>query len=87
MSLIAGLAATFVVLLLVSGALTAALTALMRINESKARILAGEGFAGADALLELRTDEARTTPLGVLRVLCYLGATAAGVGAVWAAWG
>lgn len=87
MALIVGLAATFVVLLLISGALTAALTALMRINASKARILAGEGFAGADALLELRSDEARTSPLGVLRVLCYLGATASGVAAVWAAWG
>ena len=76
MALIVGLAAGFVVLLLISGALTAALTALMRINASKARILAGEGFAGADALLELRSDEARTSPLGVLRVLCYLGATA-----------
>ena len=87
MALIVGLAAGFVVLLLISGALTAALTALMRINASKARILAGEGFAGADALLELRSDEARTSPLGVLRVLCYLGATASGVAAVWAAWG
>ena len=87
MALIVGLTAGFVVLLLISGALTAALTALMRINASKARILAGEGFAGADALLELRSDEARTSPLGVLRVLCYLGATASGVAAVWAAWG
>ena len=87
MPLIAGLAATFLVLLLVSGALTTALTAVMRINDSKARILAGEGFPGADALLELRSDEASTTPLGVLRVLCYLGATASGVAAAWAAWG
>ena len=87
MALIAGLAATFVVLLVVSGTLTATLAALMRINESKARILAGEGFAGADALLELRSDETRTTPLGVVRVLCHLGATASGVAVVWAAWG
>ncbi len=87
MSLIVGLVAAFVVLLLVSGALTTTLAAVQRINESKARILAGEGFAGADALLELRTDEARTIPLGVLRVLCHLGATASGVAAVWTAWG
>lgn len=87
MALIVGLAAAFVVLLLVSAALTTTLAAVQRINASKARILAGEGFAGADALLELRTDEARTTPLGVLRVLCHLGATASGVAVVWAAWG
>ena len=87
MALIVGLATAFVVLLLVAAALTTTLAAVQRINESKARILAGEGFAGADALLELRADETRTTPLGVLRVLCHLGATAAGVAAVWASWG
>ena len=87
MALIAGLAAAFAVLLLLSAALTAALTAVHRINDSKARILAGEGFAGAEALLELRSDESKTTPLGVFRVLCYLGATASGVAAAAAAWG
>ena len=87
MSLILGLGIAFLALLLVSGALTAALTAVHRINEQKARILAGEGFAGADALLALRSDEAATAPLGVLRVLCHLGATASGVVAAAALWG
>lgn len=87
MPLIAGLAAAFLVLLLLSAALTAALTAVLRIDDSKARILAGEGFAGADALASLLSDEASTTPLGVLRALCYLGATASGVVAAAVAWG
>ena len=86
-SLILGLAAAFLVLLLVSGALTAALSSVNRISERKARILAGEGFAGADALLELRSDEVSTSPLGAFRVLCYLGATASGVAASAALWG
>ena len=87
LSLILGLAVAFLALLLVSGALTAALTAVHRIDERKARILAHEGFAGADALLELRSDETSTTPLGVLRALCHLGATAFGVVAAAALWG
>ena len=87
MPLIAGLAAAFLVLLLVSAALTAALTAVLRIDDSKARILLGEGFAGADALASLLSDEVATSPLGVLRALCYLGATASGVVAAAVAWG
>ena len=87
MSLILGLAVAFPVLLLVSGALTAALAAVHRIDERKARILAREGFAGADALLGLRSDEAATRPLGALRVLCHLGATASGGAAAAEMWG
>ena len=87
MPLIAGLTAAFVVLLVVAAALTATLSAVLKITDSKARILVDEGFAGADALAALRTGEAATSPLGVLRAICNLAAAAAGVGAAAAAWG
>ena len=87
MALIAGLTAAFVLLLLVAAGLTATLSAVSKIGDSRARILAEEGFAGADALTELRTGEAGTFALGVLRAVCSLGAAAAGVAAAAVLWG
>ena len=87
MPLILGLSAAFVVLLFVAAALTATLSAVLKVTDSKARILVGEGFAGADALAALRTGDAATSPLLILRAICNLAAAAAGVGAAAAAWG
>ncbi len=87
MPLIAGLAGAFVVLLLGAAALTATLSAVLKITDSKARILVDEGFAGAEAVAALRTGEAATSPLGILRAICNLAAAVAGVGAVYAGWG
>jgi len=81
------LATVSVLLLAFAAALTAALTAVVRIDDSKARILAGEGFAGADALASLRSDEAATSPIAVFRAICYLGATACAVVAAMEVWG
>lgn len=87
MGLTVGLAVAAVALTAFSGALTAALTAVLRISDSRARLLADEGFAGAEALAALRVDELATSPLAVLRTACYLGAMAAGAGAATAGWG
>lgn len=87
MALIAGLTAAFVLLLLVAAGLTATLSAVLRISDSRARILVDEGFAGASALVELRTGETGTSALGVLRAICNLGAAAAGVAAAAVLWG
>ncbi len=87
MALIAGLTAAFVLLLLAAAGLTATLSAVLKISESKARILTEEGFKGADALAELRSGGAGTSALGVLRAVCSLGAVAAGVAAAAALWG
>lgn len=87
MWLTAGLVVASAALLGLSGALTAALTAVLRISESRARLLADEGFAGAEALSALRVDELATSPLAVLRTVCYLGAMAAGMGAAASGWG
>ena len=87
MALIAGLWAAFALLLVGAAALTATLTAVVNITDSKARILADEGFAGAAALAALRTGEASTSVLGVLRAICNLGAAAAGVAAATVMWG
>ena len=87
MPLTAVLAAASLLLLLVTAALTAALTAVLRISDPEARILAGEGFAGADALAALLSDEVATSPVGMLRAICFLGATASGVAAAATAWG
>ena len=87
MALIAGLWAAFVLLLLGAAGLTATLSAVVRITDSEARILADEGFAGAAALAALRTGEASTAVLGVLRAICNLGAAAAGVAAATVLWG
>ena len=87
MPVILGLTAAFVVLLFIAAALTATLSAVLKVTDSKARILVGEGFAGADALTALRTGEAATSPLVILRAICNLAAAAAGVGAAAAAWG
>ena len=87
MPLILGLAAAFVVLLFIAAGLTATLSAVLKVTDSKARILVGEGFAGADALTALRSGEAATSPLVILRAICNLAAAAAGVGAAAAAWG
>lgn len=87
MALIAGLWAAFALLLLGAAALTATLSAVINITDSKARILADEGFAGAAALAALRTGEASTSVLGVLRAICNLGAAAAGVAAATVLWG
>ena len=87
MALTAVLATASLLLLLVTAALTVALTAVLRISDPEARILAGEGFAGADALAALRSDEVATSPVGILRAICFLGATASGVVAAATAWG
>ena len=87
MALIAGLTTAFVLLLLVAAGLTATLSAVLKISDSRARILAEEGFAGAAALADLRTGEAGTSALGVLRAICSLGAAAAGVTAATVIWG
>ncbi len=87
MALIAGLTATFVLLLLVAAGLTATLSAVLKISDSRARILVEEGFAGAAALAGLRTGETGTSALGVLRAICSLGAAAAGVAAAAVLWG
>ncbi len=87
MALIAGLWAAFGFLLGVAGALTATLSAVVKITDSRARILADEGFAGAAALTALRTGEADISVLGVFRAICNLGAAAAGVAAVTVMWG
>ena len=87
MALILGLTLAFVVLLFIAAGLTATLSAVLKVTDSKARILVGEGFAGADALDALRTGEAATSPLVILRAICNLAAAAAGVGAAAAAWG
>jgi len=87
MALITGLWVAFALLLLVAAGLTATLSAVVRITDSKARILADEGFAGAAALAALRTGEVGTSVLGVLRALCNLGAAAAGVAAAAVLWG
>lgn len=87
MWLTAGLAVASVALLGLSGALTAALTAVLRISKSRARLLADEGFAGAEALTALRVDELAASPLAVLRSGCYLGAMGAGMGAAVSGWG
>ena len=87
MPLIAGVAVAFAVLLLISAALAATLAAVLEISDSKARILTDEGFTGADALTALRSDAAATARLGVLRALCLLGATGAGVAAAVVLWG
>ena len=87
MALITGLTAAFVLLLLVAAGLTATLAAVSKIGDSRSRILAEEGFAGADALAELRTGEVGTSALGVLRAICSLGAAAAGVAAAAVLWG
>lgn len=86
MPLIAGLTVAFVVFLAGAATLTATLSAVLKITDSKARILVDEGFAGADAVAALRTGEAATSPLGILRAICSLAAAAAGVGAVAEAW-
>ncbi len=87
MTLIEALVAAFVVLLALSGGLSATLAAVLGISESRARILDGEGFAGAGPLLALRSDRAAIARLGVARVVCSLLATAAGAGAVAVVWG
>ncbi len=87
MALIAGLTAAFVLLLLVAAGLTATLSAVSKIGDSRARILVEEGFAGAAALTELRVGEAGASALGVLRAVCSLGAAAAGVAAATVLWG
>ena len=87
MAVILGLFAAFVVLLGLAAALTATLSAVLKVTDSKARILVGEGFAGADALAALRTGEAGTAPLVILRTVCNLAAAAVGVAAAFAAWG
>ncbi len=87
MALIAGLSAAFALLLLVAAALTASLSAVLKIDASRARILAEEGFAGAGALAELRTGgETATAVLGALRAISSLGATVAGVALVAVLW-
>lgn len=83
----AALAAISLLLLVLSGALAAALAAVLRISESEARILAREGFVGAKSLLVLRASDVSTTPLSVLRTACSLGTVAAGVGACVTVWG
>lgn len=87
MWLTAGLAVASLALLGLSGALTAALTAVLRISKSRARLLADEGFAGAEALTALRVDELAASPLAVLRTGCFLGAMGAGMGAAVSGWG
>lgn len=87
MSMIPGLTAAFVLFLTSAAALTATLSAVLKITDSKARILVDEGFAGADAIAALRAGEAATSPLGILRAICNLAAATAGVGVVYAAWG
>ena len=87
MALILWLALAFVALLVIAATLTATLTAVLKVTDSKARILVGEGFAGANALAALRTGEAATSPLVILRAVCNLAAAGAGVGAAAAAWG
>ena len=78
MPLILGLTLAFVVLLFIAAGLTATLSAVLKVTDSKARILVGEGFAGADALDALRTGEAATSPLVILRAVCNLPAAGAG---------
>ena len=85
--LIAGLAAAAAGMVLLSAALTAALAAVLAIDRSKVRIMAGEGFAGADALSAIRAGDVATSPLSVLRTLCCLGAVATGLSAALASWG
>lgn len=87
MALITGLWVAFALLLLVAAGLTATLSAVVKITDSRARILADEGFAGAAALAALRTGEPGTSVLGVLRTICNLGAAAAGVAAATVLWG
>ena len=87
MWLTVGLATASAALLALSGALTAALTAVLKISDSRARLLADEGFGGAEALSALRVDELATSPLTVLRTVCYLGAMATGMGAATVGWG
>lgn len=85
--LTAGLAVAAAGMTLLSAALTAALTAVREIDGSKARIMAGEGFAGADALSAIRAGDVATSPLSVLRTLCCLGAVATGLAAALGGWG
>lgn len=85
-SMTAALATVSVLLLAVAAGLTAALAAVSRIDDSKARILAGEGFAGADALASLKSDDA-TSSIAALRAMCHLGATASAVVAATEVWG
>ena len=83
----AGLAVAAAGMVLLSAALTAALTAVLQIDRGKARIMAAEGFAGADALSAIRAGDVGTSPLSVLRTLCCLGAVATGLAAAVANWG
>ncbi len=87
MALIAGLSAAFALLLLAAAALTASLSAVLKIDPSRARILAEEGFAGAGALADLRAEgETPTAVLGALRAISSLGATVTGVALVAVLW-
>ena len=87
MALIAGLSAAFALLLLIAAALTASLTAVLGIGPGRVRTLAEEGFAGAGALARLRSeDDADTATLSLLRAICTLGATVAGVALVAELW-
>ena len=87
MGLIAALAVACALLLLIAAALTTTLSAMFRISESQARIVADEGFAGAGALADLRADGDGLSALGVLRALCSLGAAVAAVSGAVLLWG
>lgn len=73
-----------VALLLLAAGLAAARAAVLKIGDSGARVLADEGFAGAEALSAVRAGSVAGSPLGVLQTLCSLGSVAAGTIAVHA---
>ncbi|MGI9625233.1 MAG: hemolysin family protein [Longimicrobiales bacterium] len=76
-----------IILVALAAFLTAALTAVLRLGDSRVRTLAEEGFSGAIALSELRADEVLTSPFAVLRILLLLTAVGAGFAAAVIGWG
>ncbi len=87
MTLTTGLIVSSVALVLFAAALTAGLTAVLRVSDSRIRTLVDEGFAGAEALSKLRASTLAASPFTVLRILLLLTAVGAGLAAAVIGWG
>ena len=87
MNLTTSLILASVVLILFAAVLTAALTAVLRLGDSRVRTLVDEGFSGAFALSRLRADSVATSPFAVLRILLLLSAAGSGFAAAVIGWG
>ena len=87
MTLTSGLIVASVLFVLLAAALTAGLTAVLRVSDSRVRTLVEEGFAGADSLSQLRASAVATSPFAVIRILLLLSAVGAGLAAAVIGWG